>query len=195
MLSAWPCWQSKHIFISFLLWRHTAHASLRLWLNARSETLMNCLFAARKLTMVTCAGTLKNVMLFKIDYTRTRSWRAESKDTESCKRVWRERFFCFYKLPALIQNRYQSCLRKLRSASYRTMYLLEPLVLTRLKISPNITVSVGAFSHFNLFRNCVRRVLQGWMITDDAMHSNNHDVGSTLTTDLGFPLWNLFRLP
>jgi len=50
-----------------------------------------------------------------------------------------------------------------------------------------LIMAVVVFSHFDLVRNCAKKAVQGWMITDGVKGVTNHGVGGTSPAGPGPP--------
>lgn len=109
-----------------------------------------------------------------------------------------------YKLPAKLENCNQSCLRKLiflTQVCFIEKHALFSIggILTKTKISAEISKSVICVFTFQFVRNCVRfrisnldtncekRSFYGWVIADDVTERINHDVGNYITSKPGPP--------
>ena len=123
------------------------------------DNLMSRIFVVRKLRLVMCTVKLWNAMQFQLHITGRRGW-PKSLRIQSLTNRYDEKDFWLINY-RLYFSWWQSCLRKMRFLATEDLLHKKPciclvlVVQTKYKsICNEITASVGAFSHFNLFRYC-----------------------------------------
>jgi len=149
----------------------TLRSAFQWWIDTKyfCDKLTNSLFEVRKLKMVVCAAKLKKVCKYN---TRTRGWRPESKNAESCERICRYGFLLFAS--------YRHHLKIGTNLVYRNWDFIEnrvpmlPVLTKNEKICAKVKTECGYFFAFQSYKNrCTKRISRlndlRWR------HTINHD--------------------